>query len=170
VQLRHELHQEAEGGLECYKTKARLLEYLTSLGVESHMVHECAETGMWIEISGKGLPNGPSKTIAFRADLDGLPMEEKSELPFKSRTSHAHMCGHDGHMAMLMGFAEAVMKNLHSIPNNVQVRLIWQPAEEGPGGAQPMIDAGCLKGVDEIYGIHNWFGAPEGAVLANIGP
>ena len=83
-------------------------------------------------------------------------MAENSDLEYKSKTDHAHMCGHDGHMTMLLTFASLIQKHLDSIPSNKLIRLIFQPAEEGPGGAPLMITDGCLEGINEIYGIHNW--------------
>lgn len=86
------------------------------------------------------------------------------------------MCGHDGHMACLMGFVPLFLKELQNIPKNKKVRLIFQPSEEGPlHGAELMIEEGCLKGVNEIYGFHNWPVATlgevwckEGAVMSQI--
>lgn len=95
-------------------------------------------------------------------------MAENNDLPYKSKTDHAHMCGHDGHMTTLMTFADLLMKNRHKIPSNKLVRLIFQPAEEGPGGAPVMIQEGCLEGIDEIYGIHNWPTGVEGTLNVSL--
>ena len=109
--------------------------------------------------------------IAIRADIDGLLMPENNQkLPYKSQTKYAHMCGHDGHVAMLMAATEIVMKNLNKIPSNKTVRLLWQPAEEGPGGAMPMIKEGCLNDVDEVYGLHNVPNWDEGDIRVVAGP
>ena len=78
--------------------------------------------------------------IALRTDLDGLPMPENNQdLPYKTQTDHAHMCGHDGHMACLMSAASVLAKMRNKIPKGKGIRLLLQPAEEGPGGALPMI-------------------------------
>ena len=74
------------------------------------------------------------------------------------------MCGHDGHVAMLLAGAEVLIKNRDKIPNGKVVRLLFQPAEEGPGGALPMIKEGCLEGVEEVYGCHNNPMADEGDI------
>ena len=79
------------------------------------------------------------------------------------------MCGHDGHMAMLLGACELIEKQKKQIPSNSTVRFLFQPAEEGPGGATKMIEEGCLEGVAEVYGIHNMPG-PFGVVLVKPGP
>jgi hippurate hydrolase len=88
--------------------------------------------------------------------MDALPMEEKNhDLEYKSTTEWAHMCGHDGHMATIMATAKVIVSNRDKIPKNKFVRLLFQPAEEGPGGALPMIKEGCMNGIDEVYGYHN---------------
>ena len=103
--------------------------------------------------------------IALRADIDALPMlENNHELEYRSKTDHAHMCGHDGHVAMLLAGAEVLVKNRDKIPGGKVIRLLFQPAEEGPGGALPMIKEGCLDGVDEVYGCHNNPMADEGDI------
>ena len=114
--------------------------------------------------------NGP--VIALRADMDALPIKETSGLEFSSKnTGVSHACGHDGHMAMLLGAARALSDNREIY--NGTIRFIFQPAEEGEGGARYMIEDGCLDGVDEIYGIHLWnyqklgeVGVKDGPVLA----
>ena len=80
----------------------------------------------------------------------------------------AHMCGHDGHMAMVLGACEVIQKHKKSIPSGCTVRVFFQPAEEGPGGAVKMIEDGCLDGVDEVYGIHN-IPVPIGSALVKSG-
>ena len=74
------------------------------------------------------------------------------------------MCGHDGHMASLMSAASVIAANRHKIPKNKGVRLLLQPAEEDPGGALPMVKEGCMKGVDEVYGFHNFPNFDEGDI------
>lgn len=82
--------------------------------------------------------------------------EENEELEYRSiNTNVAHMSGHDGHMAVLTGFAWVLLENINALPSNCTVRLIYQPAEEGPGGATRMIQDGALGGVDEVYGFSN---------------
>ena len=103
--------------------------------------------------------------------MDGLPIPENAkDLPYRTQTDHAHMCGHDGHMACLLACAEIVQKHLNQIPQGKCIRLLFQPAEEGPGGAKPMIQEGCLKGVDEVYGFHNIPNFDEGDIRVCEGP
>jgi hippurate hydrolase len=105
------------------------------------------------------------KSVALRADMDALPIPENNPtLPYKTQTEFAHMCGHDGHMATLLAAAEVMIKNRNKIPSGSKVRLLFQPAEEGPGGALPMIKEGCLEGIDEVYGYHNIPNFEEGDV------
>lgn len=80
--------------------------------------------------------------------------EFNDDLPYKSQTKFAHMCGHDGHITMLLAGAQVIAANRDKIPSNQKVRLLFQPAEEGPGGAKPMIEEGCMEGIDEVYGCH----------------
>ena len=95
--------------------------------------------------------------------MDALHMiENNPTLPHASQTDHAHMCGHDGHTATLVLAGHILHSQRHRIPENCTVRLLFQPAEEGPGGAEPMIEEGALDIVDEIYGLHNQPEWPEG--------
>ena len=80
------------------------------------------------------------------------------------------MCGHDGHTAMLMAATAVFVKKRNKIPSDKCVRLLFQPAEEGPGGAAPMIKENCLDGVDEVYGLHNYPGFDEGDIRVCTGP
>ena len=127
-----------------------------------------AKTGLVVDIMGTGAPEKSStgpKLVALRTDLDALAMPENNpELPYRTKTKFAHMCGHDGHMACLMSAAAVVAKNRANIPSNKGVRLLLQPAEEGPGGALPMVKEGCLDGVDEVYGFHNMPNFDEGDI------
>ena len=100
-----------------------------------------------------------TRRIALRCELDALPSTETSNVDWKSTISGTHHgCGHDGHMAIMIGTALSLWDSRFLIPDGYAVRIIFQPAEEGLGGARPMIEAGCLNGVDEIYGLHNWQG------------
>ena len=135
----------------------------------------CVGTGLIVDIMGTGDTKATNKAvkheasaiklIALRADLDGLPMPENNQaLPYKTQTDHAHMCGHDGHMACLISAASVLAKMRNKIPKGKGVRLLLQPAEEGPGGARPMVEAGCLNGIDEVYGFHNMPNFDEGDI------
>ena len=89
--------------------------------------------------------------------------ELNNDLPYLSKNvGSAHMCGHDGHMACLVGFVPLFLKEISNIPSNRKVRLLFQPAEETVTGAKFMVEKGCLEGVDEVYGFHQWPTAPLG--------
>lgn len=97
--------------------------------------------------------------------MDALPIPEANQaLPYVTTTDHAHMCGHDGHMATILSLAQVLINNRSKISSDKLVRLLFQPAEEGPGGAKPMVDEGCLNGIDEVYGYHNIPNFDEGDI------
>ncbi len=160
--LRHDLHAHPELGLAELRTQAVARDWLRQLGYE---VEDCAGTGLIVDTRP-----GVTPTIALRADLDALPMEETTDLPYRSvHPGVAHKCGHDGHTAILLGVATALAEPRASIAGNV--RLLFQPDEEGrgTGGAQMMLGAGALDGVREVYGLHNWPGFPKGEVRVSAG-
>lgn len=141
-------------------------------GIQDAQIKKCAGTGLIVEIKGKNQAQKSSPLcIALRADIDGLKMKENNpDLPYASKTEFAHMCGHDGHTATLIMAACILQKNQGKFPENCSIRLFFQPAEEGPGGAQPMIEEGCLEGVDEVYGMHNVPNFREGEIRVKEGP
>lgn len=152
-----------------------IFDTLVGFGIDKKKIKKCAGTGLVVDIEGTGKPDKKAgktiNNIAIRADIDGLPMKENNQsLPYKSQTEFAHMCGHDGHVAMLMAATEVFVKKRDKIPSNKTVRLLFQPAEEGPGGAEPMIKEGCLNGVDEVYGLHNVPNFDEGDIRVCNGP
>ena len=161
--LRRWIHANPEPGFEEKKTNALLRSMLTTLAdIPESAFSDCAGTGLVVDMMGEGDLMGAAgakvRTIALRADMDALRMTEGNNgLPYKSTNNGvAHLCGHDGHMASLIGAATLISKRAERLPSDTTVRLLFQPAEEGPGGAAPMIEEGCLDGVDECYGYHNW--------------
>lgn len=143
INTRHELHKHPETAFKENRTHDFIEKQLKNLGCEPKTLNK---TGLIADI-GKG-----KKRIALRADMDALPIKEENSLPFKSQNKgFMHACGHDTHMAMLLGAG----KLLSSMKNPPPVRLIFQPSEEKiPGGAKGMIKEGALKGISEIYAIH----------------
>lgn len=148
IAWRRELHQFPETGHDIPKTAAYIREKLDELGIE----YRANVGGHGIVALIKGEKDG--KTIALRADMDALAVEEKTGLAFASTNGNMHACGHDGHMAMLLGAAKIINSHKNEIEGNV--KLIFQPAEEGPGGAKPMINDGALLNpkVDAAISIH----------------
>ncbi len=162
IDWRRDFHQYPELGFDEHRTSKIIGEALKEMGLAPQM--NVGKTGVTADLTF-----GEGPTIALRADMDALPMQETSGLDFSSKHDGVmHACGHDGHMAMLLGAAKALTQNGDSF--NGTVRFIFQPAEEGAGGARYMIEDGCLDGVDEIYGIHVWNYQPVGEVGITDGP
>lgn len=149
VSIRRDLHQHPELGLEEYRTSGLILDYLKQWNIKvTQLIGETAIVGL---IEGK---NG-DKTIGLRADMDALPIEEKTGAPYASLTpGKMHACGHDVHTTILLGAAYILEQLKDEYRGNV--KLFFQPAEETVGGAKPMIEAGCLQNpkVDYVLGLH----------------
>ncbi|NQY58924.1 M20 aminoacylase family protein [Cognatishimia sp.] len=162
---RRYLHQHPELQFDCHKTAAFVVERLKEFGVDE--IHEgIATSGLVAIINGQG--DGP--TIGLRADMDALPMEETTGLEHASTVKGAmHACGHDGHTTMLLGAARYLAETRKF---NGRVALIFQPAEEGGGGAGVMVDEGIMDtfGIDEVFGIHNVPGLDVGHFYSKPGP
>ena len=164
--IRRHFHRYPELSFKEFNTAETISEHLDKLGI----AHKkgVGKTGIVGEINF-----GPGPIIALRADMDALPIQEENNLDYKSLNDGVmHACGHDGHMAILLGAANALSKN--SKLKKGTVRFIFQPAEEGLGGAKYMIEDGCLDKVDEIYGLHLWnyqlygeVGIKDGPVMAS---
>ena len=162
IDWRRDFHQYPELGFDEHRTSKIIGEALKEMGLAPKM--NVGKTGVTADLTF-----GEGPTIALRADMDALPMQEASGLDFSSKHDGVmHACGHDGHMAMLLGTAKVLTQNGDRF--NGTVRFIFQPAEEGAGGARYMIEDGCLDGVDEIYGIHVWNYQPVGEVGITDGP
>jgi amidohydrolase len=170
IMLRRELHQWPEPGNEEFRTAGIIERELKDLGFR---VERLLPTGLICTIpcesrtdSIKGVVKNAGdhersgdiavkKGIALRADMDGLPIEEKVSLSFSSsRKGYMHACGHDVHTAVLLGVSRVIEKNRHMLKKDV--KLIFQPAEETTGGAERMIAAGCLENPDisSVFGLH----------------
>ncbi len=168
IEWRRRIHMYPELGYQEYNTSKFIAEHLRGWGYDVRT--GIAETGV------VGILHGPSgknqsKTIALRADMDALPIEELNEKPYKSHIRGVmHACGHDAHVAMLLGAAKILASIREELRGNV--KLIFQPAEEGGNGALKMIEEGVLENpkVDLIYGIHVWSSLPSGIVALKEGP
>jgi len=162
ISTRRDIHMHPELAYNEHRTAALVAERLTHLGMEVETdIGETGVTGLL-----RGTQDGP--IIALRADMDALPIQETSDIPYKSVINGAmHACGHDGHIAMLLGAAQVLSYKSFGIGG---VKFIFQPAEEGEGGARKMIEDGVLNNVDEIYGIHLWNYQKYGTVGLKPGP
>lgn len=144
--LRHQLHRHPELGNTEHHTAALIEEYLRGLGLETARI---LDTAVVATLRG-GLPG---KTVALRADMDALPIGETTGCPFASeRPGLMHACGHDVHTAAALGAAKLLAAKRDTLPG--AVRFLFQPDEEGDGGAMRMMDAGALEGVSAVFGAH----------------
>ena len=172
IDWRHYFHENPELSNREFNTADKIAAHLKSLGMEVQT--GVAKTGVVGLLKG----NNPGKVVALRADIDGLPVTERNDLSYKSnvvdtflgtKTGVMHACGHDTHIAILMGVAEVLSKHKDKIKGSI--KFIFQPAEEGPppgeeGGAKLMVKEGVLENpkVDAIYGLHINSGTPVGTI------
>ena len=167
---RREIHQHPELGYEEKRTSAFVAERLRQFGCDE-VVTGLGGTGVVGLIKGrKPGGKGDVRTIGLRADMDALPIEEATGLPYASKTSgKMHACGHDGHTAMLLGAARYLAETRNFAGDAV---VIFQPAEEGGFGAEAMIKDGLFDrfAIDQVYGMHNGPGIPVGAFAIRPGP
>jgi amidohydrolase len=164
VEWRRHLHQHPELAFREQLTADFVSKKLTEWGIE-HQTN-VAKTGIVAVIHG----TQPSPVLAIRADMDALPIQELNEVPYRScHDGVMHACGHDGHTAIALGTAYYLQQHRNTLRGTI--KLIFQPAEEGPGGAKPMIEAGALKNpdVDAIIGLHLWNNLPLGTVGVRSG-
>lgn len=158
VEIRRDLHQHPELSFQEVRTAKKIADYLTELGIEVRT-----------EVGGRGVVGilrgkKEGKTVALRADFDALPIQDEKDVPYQSTIPGVmHACGHDGHTATLLGVATVLARHREELEGNVV--FIHQHAEElTPGGAKPMIEDGCLDGVDVIFGTHLDSLSPSGQI------
>lgn len=164
IALRRDLHEHCELSYEEERTQAIVLERLKALGLED--VRPTTKTGVTALLRG----GQPGPTLCWRADMDGLPLDEETGLPFASQNGAMHACGHDGHVAIALGIASALAEDRDSLAGNV--RFAFQPAEERIGGARDMIADGILEepNVDMVFGLHIGADVPLGQIRVTAGP
>ena len=157
IATRRHFHMNPETGGEEFATQQTIMEELSKIGLSPR---KAAGTGVIAEIVGAL----PGKTVALRADIDALPLQDEIEQPYRSKIAgKCHACGHDGHMAMLLTMAKVFVDLQPVLPGNI--RLIFQPSEEKfPGGAEFMIADGAMDGVDFVLGTHLWQPLAAGVV------
>ncbi len=165
---RRHFHQHPEMGMAEYETAAYVAERLRSLGIEPRT--GVAQTGVVGVIEGLR-DDSPGRVVLLRDDMDALPLTEETGAPYASeRPGVHHACGHDGHTAMLLAAAELLVRRRERFAG--AVKLVFQPAEEGPGGAEPMIAAGVMEHphVDACFGLHLANALPVGTLMVRGGP
>jgi amidohydrolase len=169
IELRRDLHQHPETAFEELRTGDKVAAYCERLGLT--VERQVALTGVIATLN----PNAPAPALAFRADMDALPIQEEADVPFRSTTpGKAHVCGHDAHTTMLLGAAKILAAHKERLP--FPVRFYFQPAEEVTGGgAEKMVEERRLKGVGAIYGLHvnpmlgtGCIGLRSGALMASM--
>ena len=170
VELRRAIHADPEIGLDCRRTTAKIKAALEGLPLE---YREGPSTSGLIAILRGGGDNG--RAVLLRGDMDALPMQEETGLPFASKNpGMMHACGHDSHSAMLVGAARALSARRDSLPGTIV--FMFQPGEEGYHGARFMIDDGLIDDVlpgrrpDAAFALHIWPNMPRGAVVGRPGP
>src|SRR6266516_720590 len=165
VAIRRDLHAHPEIGFEESRTSGIVAEKLAAWGIEVH--RGVGKTGVVGVLTGRA---AGSRRIGLRADMDALPMDEETNLPYRSKhPGRFHGCGHDGHTTMLLGAARYLAETRKF---DGTVVFIFQPAEEGLGGARAMLADGLFERFrcDEIYALHNAPEGPQGRVAINSGP
>lgn len=162
VSLRRHFHQHPEKSMEERETTAFIMAQLNKIGIPHRKL---SPSGVVAEIAG----GRPGKTVALRADMDALTIQEETGLPFASEAEGLmHACGHDLHMAGLLGAAKLLWQERQNLGGNV--RLIFQPGEEVGKGAKAVIEQGGMEGVDMVFGMHNMPSLPAGTVAGSVGP
>ncbi|MDO5718689.1 MAG: M20 family metallopeptidase [Tissierellia bacterium] len=148
IEYRRKLHSTPELGLKLPETVKYVAGKLEEFGIEFEVYEDISA------IVGLIRGDKPGKTLGIRADMDGLPIAEETGLEFASKNGNMHACGHDGHTAILLGAARILNENRDKFCGNV--KLLFQPGEEYPGGAKPMIEKGAMENpkVDAVIGLH----------------
>ena len=163
VALRRHFHTYPELSNQEFNTQQKIMDELTALGLQPKKI---ANTGVIADLQGTSL----GKTIAIRADMDALELQDECSQSYQSKhPGICHACGHDGHIAMLLGIVKVLVDMKEELPGTI--RFLFQPSEERyPGGALAMIEAGALNGVDTIIGAHLWQSLTVGTLGITYGP
>jgi hippurate hydrolase len=164
---RRHLHENPELLFDTHRTAAFVAARLREFGCDE-VVEGIGRTGVVGIIRGRS--DSAGKVVGLRADMDALPITERRDIPHKSKNPGVmHACGHDGHTTMLLGAARYLAETRNF---DGTVALIFQPAEEGGGGGKVMVDEGMMErwNIREVYGMHNWPGAPAGSIHMRPGP
>lgn len=175
--FRKHLHSIPEVKYEEKETKAFILNKIKSFkNFNKLIIKEIGDTGFFVDLKGEKETNkiineDDEIGIAFRTELDALPIKETTKVDYISKhEGKSHACGHDGHMTILTCLLEYLLYRVSLLPKNMFIRFIYQPAEEGGLGAKKMIEGGCLKYIKEIYGLHNGTLYEVGKIGIKSGP
>ncbi|MDX8359911.1 N-acetyldiaminopimelate deacetylase [Cytobacillus sp. IB215316] len=163
IKIRRDLHQIPELGYKENKTQQYLINYLSTLNAERFVMKKW-KTGLFVKVAG----TNPQQTIGYRADIDGLPITEETGYEFSSKhKGNMHACGHDFHMSIALG----VLTHIVNHPIRDDVLFLFQPAEEGPGGALEMLNSEIMKAwkPDEIFALHIAPEYPVGTIATKEG-
>jgi len=166
VELRHDIHRHPELGFQEHHTRRLVLDKLSTLG-NLTIGEPLATTGIVATLNA----DRPGPCVAFRADMDALPIVEQTGVPYASQTDGVmHACGHDGHTAILTGTAMVLSRLADRFDG--KVKFIFQPAEEGGGGGGVMVEHGALEAppVEMIFALHGWWNLPIGSIGVRPGP
>jgi amidohydrolase len=163
ISIRRHLHQHPELSLQEFETTTFIEKELKKIGIDTRKTN--LPTGVFADLQGRA----PGPTIALRADIDALPIEEQTGLSYTSKVKGVmHACGHDFHTAALIGAAYLLKKQQRELKGTI--RFLFQPAEENGGGAELVINDGQLEGVDAIIGLHNKPDLSVGTIGLKAGP
>jgi hippurate hydrolase len=169
TEWRRDLHAHPELLYDVHRTAASVADKLKAFGCDE-VVTGVGRTGVVGVIRGRRAGAESGKVIGLRADMDALPIEEATDVPYKSTVpGKMHACGHDGHTSMLLGAAKYLAETRNFAGTAV---MIFQPAEEGGAGGKAMVDDGLMDrfGIEEVYGMHNYPGIPLGQFAIRPGP
>ena len=162
IELRRAIHADPELGLDLPRTQSKITEALTGLGLDITLGRSTTSVVADLD-TGR-----PGPTVLLRGDMDALPLQEDADLPFKSQhDGKMHACGHDTHVSMLVSAAKLLADNKDQLTG--KVRFMFQPGEEGYGGAEYMIEEGVLEGVDRAFAIHVFTNQPSGLIATRGG-
>jgi metal-dependent amidase/aminoacylase/carboxypeptidase family protein len=129
TRFRKDMHAHPELAFQEVETARKVRAFLTTeIGIPEDLIRPCAGTGFVVDLWGRAAPAGARRLVAFRADMDALPIQEETGLPYQSQNKSGHMCGHDGHTATLLYMASKWWSTIDKVPSDRGIRLLFQPS------------------------------------------